>query len=151
MYKPQAETDGDVSTDAFPGASARYLENNLERRLIAAACSQRAPRSVDHRTFLAIEGETLHRFEANAEGVTLCKLADDTDRHHQCTACTLPHKQNNAACWGASQAGPPPPVLRASPGQLFDMATGAYLGRFEMEIVQAWRRSRFVKVRLKWV
>lgn len=150
MYKPQEETDDGASTDALSGPRARYLENNVERRLVAAATQRKPPRSIDHRTFLAIEGETLHRFESNAPGITLCKLADNTDRDHQCTACALPHKRNNAACWGASHAGPPPAVLKASPGQLFDIRSGAYLGRFVIETIEAWPRSRFVRVKLSW-
>jgi hypothetical protein len=148
MYTPQAETDVGVLTDVLSGPRAKHLENNVERRLVRAAMNQTAPRASEHRTFLAIEGGTLHRFEAKTPGITLCKMADDTDRLNQCTACALPHKKNNAMCWGASRAGPPPAVLKASPGQLFDIATGAYLGRFHVDVVQAWPRSRFVQVNL---
>lgn len=93
---------------------------------------------------MTIEGGTLHRFTGRS-GVVLCRLADQTDVDHQCVACPLPHNSNNAACWGASKAGPAPAVLRASPGHLYDVVTGKYIGRFEFDVTQSWPRSRFTK------
>ena len=135
--------------DALAASRVEYYKSSAERRLARAASGSKPPRPSSYKTFEAIEGGTLNRFVKKADGTTLSKEADQTDRDNQCTGCALPHDPLNAACWGASKAGKPPPALKGLPGQLYDVVTGKFIGKFTFTSTRAWPRSRFVKGKLK--
>lgn len=125
-------------------------ESSEARKQANDKAGRRPPHPSKYKTFAGIEGGTLNRFVSTKPGTTLRKLAEDADRICQCVACKLPHNPMNAMCWGASHAGPPPPVLRGSPGQMYSVVTGKYLGRFTFTETNAWPRSRFTEGVLKF-
>ena len=149
MFRAQGERRDDPHEDlktpgTLSGRHGEYSADSVERRLAKDAAGLRPPNPRTKRVYVAIEGATLNRF-TGVSGEVLCRIADEADVDNRCVACQLPHDPKNAACWGASKAGPAPPVLTSSPGHLFDLATTRYIGRFEFEINQSWPRSRFTK------
>lgn len=89
-----------------------------------------------------VEGSTLHRF-TGTNGLVYRKASTPRDRQLKCTACQLPHRKSNLNCWANVHVGPAPAVLNASPGQLYNMLTGEYLGTFTFVVKQTWPLSRW--------